>query len=134
MVTCLIMGDSIAVGVGTYLSLQGPKCELRAKVGRPAEAIANINVSQNKDVVVISSGSNNPPAYHITKALIQTRNKFPNAKVIWILPYNRLAARTVQAIATRYGDQVVDLQGYSTRDGLHPSNYRALSNNIKEKF
>jgi len=48
--------------------------------------------------------------------------------VIWVLPYKRRVAYSVTQIAFRFGDDLVDLAPFPTRDRIHPSNYQAVAN------
>lgn len=118
---CLAVGDSIAVGVG-----QAAKCVVNAKVGASSSYIANHVVSTQKNITIISAGSNDPNNPNLISNLEKIRKKIKSPTVVWILPYNRKAAAIVKKVANRYGDRYIDLVSVKTRDGVHPSSYRDL--------
>lgn len=121
MTDCLILGDSIAVGVGQ----QRPECHVEARVGVSAAAF---HVAQTSaDTVIISLGSNDwsDP----TSALWKLRERIDAKRVVWIVPAIRWAAQ-VHRVADLYGDTTVTVMaGF---DGVHPTSYRALAQLTKE--
>lgn len=120
---CVAIGDSIAVGVG-----QAAGCVLGARVGVSSSYISNHVISSDNEVAVISAGSNDPRNPSLRKNLEKIRSKIHSNRVVWILPYDRSAARIVKSVAITHGDGYIDLSDYRTRDGVHPSNYRAIAN------
>ena len=126
MIDCMIIGDSIAVGV----SVQRPECIAYAKGG--------INTSQfNKmyadkilgtKTVVISLGSNDHQYVPTNKELLKVRERIIADKVYWILPQGNLKASNVSIstiqdmiykIASANNDGVISFTPSS--DGIHPT-------------
>lgn len=122
---CIAIGDSIAVGVG-----QAAHCSINAKVGASSSYIADHVVSSSRDVAVISAGSNDPSNPKLRTNLDKIRSKITAKRVVWILPYDRKAAAVVKAVAVQHGDGYVDLSGFKTRDGVHPSSYRSVARKL----
>lgn len=123
---CIAVGDSIAVGVG-----QAAQCVLNAKVGASSGYIADHVVSINKKIAIISAGSNDPSNPKLRKNLEKIRTKIRSEKVVWILPYNRKAAKIVKSVAFANGDGVIDLASYKSNDGVHPFSYKAVAKQVK---
>ena len=115
--SCFTLGDSIALG----LALISP-CEHSAKVGISSAAVARYNVPQ-RDVTVISAGSNDPANPKLRNNLIAIRKKAHNI-VVWIVPQNGRAAYVVRSVAGSYGDRTATFK--PSRDGVHPRSYREL--------
>ena len=122
---CISIGDSIAVGIG-----QAAHCTVNAKVGASSSFIADHVISSSKGVAVISAGSNDPHNPRLRSNLDRIRSKVTARKVVWILPYNRSAAAVVKAVAVQHGDGYIDLSGFTTRDGIHPSSYQKVARKL----
>ena len=76
MIECLILGDSIAVGIGQHR----PDCAVIAKVGITSQNwLKNYNnhptFNKPYKVVTISLGSNDFKASHTAESLYDIRNK-----------------------------------------------------------
>jgi hypothetical protein len=112
---CVIIGDSIAQGIG-----QVSTCATHAKVGATSSYITRFR--QQGSTTIISAGSNDPYSAKLPENLRKIREKILG-KVVWILPYNRHAASQVRKAAGK-GDVLVDLKYCPTRDGVHPSSYK----------
>lgn len=143
MLECVILGDSIAVG----LSRPMPECVAYAKSG--------INTWQfNKqyggevfsDYVIISLGSNDHKYVKTQEELEKLRRRIlATQKVIWILPSGNLKAggvdiqtvrQTIIDIATKNGDRVIGLASdHVSADGIHPTGrgYQFLTDTIRKK-
>jgi len=120
MIDCAIVGDSIALGVGT--ELQG--CIVNAAPGVPSADI--IGRVEDAAVVVVSAGSNDWRNPQLEENLVTIRERAHGAKsVIWIAPANPKAAEAVKRVARRYGDKVVSFKPRA--DHVHPANYGALA-------
>lgn len=123
--TCLIMGDSIAVGIHA----QAPSCAMLAHKGWTSaqwhQHYRTLRI--DADRVVISLGSND--GHGDTAGQIAAIRAHVEARhVIWIVPAcNRRAARAVVAEAARHGDALLWI-GALSPDGVHPTRrgYRAL--------
>jgi hypothetical protein len=121
--TCLIIGDSIAVGLGQ----QFPACEVRAHVGWPSSRIARL-WGGSFSWVVISAGSNDP-ANKALKSNLEAIRAHVSSRVVWIAPVNGLAALTVRAVAAERGDSVISFS--PGVDRIHPRSYRALAASVR---
>jgi lysophospholipase L1-like esterase len=139
MLECLIIGDSIAVGVAQ----QRPECVSYSTGG--------LNTWQwNKKysdkvlaspVVIISLGSNDHKYINTEVELLKMREKVQSQRVFWVLPAGNLKASEVniqwiqglvREIAGKYGDVVLPITRLQ-RDGIHPSwaGYKELANQTR---
>ena len=127
---CSYIGDSIAVGLESVDS----KCAVHARVGANSRFIARNYAGQDGDeYTVISMGSNDPLNKGNFVQAVALRKSLTKAQlVIWILPRNRTAAAMVRDVAGMFNDNYIDLAAYRSRDGVHPSNYRAIRKTIDE--
>lgn len=128
MIDCLILGDSIAVGIGSV----SPQCQTIAKVGINSK---NFVVSRkhipNANTTVISLGSNDGNV-DFSKYLKELRGKI-TGKVVWILSANNVKARNIALnIARQNGDSVVYLSSFATADGVHPKSYKSVAKKTLE--
>lgn len=122
MIECLIIGDSIAVGVG----MRRHDCEVEAKIGITSNSYLNsIHRKfriEDAEVTVISLGSNdgNVDSY---PSLLKIRQEIKTGKVIWIMSTNNKQSRfAVLQLSFQYGDQVLDTSVYPmSKDGVHPT-------------
>jgi len=122
MLECLVLGDSIGVGIGMYKH----HCEVHAKV-----SINSVNwnrrwltqqISANK--VIISLGSNDwsgPVTRHELELL--RSHVTAGSRVTWIVPAIKPAIRAVvESIARANGDGMIDLLSIPRGpDGVHPT-------------
>src|ERR1700742_2209052 len=104
MMDCAVVGDSIALGVGTEMH----RCAVNATVGLPsAEIIGRV---QHANTMVISAGSNDAHSPALEANLRAIRERAVNARVmhvIWIAPRAPKAAAAVLRFARQHGDRVV---------------------------
>lgn len=124
---CLLLGDSLAVGVGQQL----PQCRIEAEVGITSARYIEERLSPYRaDRVVISLGVNDGAGAHTLENLARVRSAVTARSVIWLLPFGHGDARAaIQTIARRFGDRTIDTSPYVGGDKLHPSEagYRTLS-------
>lgn len=121
MMDCAVVGDSIALGVGTELH----RCAVNATVGIPSTEI--IGRVQHASILVVSAGSNDPrnPKLEANFRAIRAR---ATQKVIWISPMDPVAAAAVSRVAKLHGDPVVH---FAPRpDHIHPRSYPALAGRV----
>lgn len=126
MIDCLVLGDSIAVGVGSV----SHQCQTIAKVGINSKnfVISHKHIPQ-ANTTVISLGSNDGNA-DFSKYLKELRSKV-SGKVIWILSANNVKSRNIALnIARQNGDSVVYLSSFATNDGVHPKNYSDVAKKV----
>jgi hypothetical protein len=122
---CLIIGDSIAVGLAGQFS----KCASRANVGLSSGAVMRLAASAPlADWAAISAGSDDPTNPALRGNLEAIRERVRARRVIWIVPRNGRAAAVVRAVAGAHGDGAV---AFSTgRDGVHPLSYPTLAKSV----
>ena len=132
MIECLILGDSIAVGIAQHR----PDCVVEAKIGINSEDYANglfrHFVVEGSKKTIISLGSND--AYVESYGPMLAIRELIKGDVVWILSSNndesRFAALT---IAKHYGDSVIDTESYPlSKDGVHPTanSYKLIANSF----
>jgi lysophospholipase L1-like esterase len=131
MLECLVLGDSIAVGIHQFR----PECGLHAKVGINSRDWNNtfIGKNLNSGVTIISLGSNDHEGIKTTAELTELRQSVNSKRVIWILPSNKADKRDiVKFVAEKYGDTIMNVNKLSN-DKVHPtiSGYKELANATK---
>jgi lysophospholipase L1-like esterase len=131
LIPCLVIGDSIAVGVGHYLT----ECRTEARVGITSQQFVHELLSpQHADTVVISLGVNDGPSPFTIGNLQRVRETVRGRTVYWLLPPNHDYAReAIRAVAARHGDRLIDCAPTAGPDGLHPTGagYRSLGAQIR---
>lgn len=129
---CAVIGDSIAVGVGSHL----PHCDVVAKVGitshRWLEEFHHELITP-RDLVIISLGSNDLRV-HDSQDLQNIRGNLHAKRVIWLLPAdNPLVAKNIRMIAEVWHDDYIDLARYPRApDHVHPTGeaYKRIAEEI----
>lgn len=133
MIECLILGDSIAVGIGQMR----PECVVEAKAGINSEDYAN-GLFRHFEIVdskrtIISLGSND--AYVESYGPMLALRELIKGDVIWILSSNNEESRfAALTIAKQFGDDVVDTMAYPmSPDGVHPTSkgYKMIAEETK---
>ena len=137
MLECLILGDSIAVGV----SQVRPECAVIAKSGWNS---ANYNKdfgakAQSKEAktIIISLGANDYTGIKTYNELYKLREKLQGQRVVWILPNEKLKPKQVddvKLIAVSFGDTVIERpKNNMSADGVHPTytGYKELAEKTK---
>jgi len=122
MIDCLIVGDSIAVGV----SQVRPECASIAKSGINSHDWnkKNLHRLQPTRTLIISLGAND--AGINTEANIRSlRTNAQADRVFWLLPSQRLKPRQVEAVqlvAQEFGDTIIPRpESNISADGVHPT-------------
>jgi lysophospholipase L1-like esterase len=136
MIDCLIVGDSIAVGVAH----ERPECVAYVKGGINTH---QWNVKHRHDdltanTVIISLGTNDYPQLRTKVELNFMRGKVKASKVYWILPpCNDKFCKPdvnewVKEIAKEYNDVIISTKRLQ-KDAIHPSwaGYKELANQTK---
>jgi lysophospholipase L1-like esterase len=139
MLDCLILGDSIAVGVAQFR----PECVAYAKGGINSWQWVNDNITKDlsANTVIISLGSNDHKGVRTVKELRTIRELTKAKRVFWILPSgvnpkNNVPIieiqKMVRLVAEENGDTVLTVTRLQT-DGIHPSTagYKELANSTK---
>jgi hypothetical protein len=132
MIECLILGDSIAVGIAQFR----PDCIVEAKVGINSEDYANglfrHFVVENAEKTIISLGSND--AYVESYGPMLAIRELIKGDVVWILSSNNQESRfAALTIAKHYGDSVIDTASYPlSNDAVHPTanSYKLIANSF----
>lgn len=130
MLECLIVGDSIAVGIAQHRA----QCEVRARVGISS---TQWNKTFGNSILpakhtIISLGTNDWLADKTLKEIAEIRARI-SGRVTWILPANSIERQTpVVTVAQMYGDRTLVIT-QTKKDGIHPtgSEYRRLAEQTK---
>ncbi len=126
MIECLILGDSIAVG----MQMARPECVAYAKTSLNSAQFNKRYPQQfNGRVVAISLGSNDHKYLKTQKELLALRARVAADEVYWILPAGNSKTSEipivriqehVESVAEMYGDWIVRIP-YLSKDGVHPT-------------
>jgi lysophospholipase L1-like esterase len=121
MLECLILGDSIALGVAQFRS----GCEVRANVGISTSGWLKRYRHSNlaAKTAIISLGVNDGDASNTYGKLRELRTKITSGQVYWIVPTEQTHKhlyQDVNTIAGMFGDQVIQTNKYQA-DRVHPT-------------
>ena len=134
MLECLIVGDSIAVGV----SQVRPECEHIVKSGINSRDWTSKHLQKLKPTktLIISLGANDLGIN--TEGYIRSlRTNAQAERVFWLLPSQRLKPRQVEAVrqvAEEFGDTVIPRpESNISKDGVHPTykGYKILADQTR---
>jgi len=125
MIDCMILGDSIAVGV----SAVRPECVSHSRSGwnssRWNQDYLSAASSKSYKTIVISLGANDHAGVRTEAELRKMRESIKGSKVFWISPGQQrkpVAQAAIEKIAKEYGDTVLDRpQQQMSADGVHPT-------------
>ncbi len=132
MIDCLILGDSIAVGIHQVRT----ECVAYAKGGWNTHQWNRDYLKNNltAKTVIISLGSNDHKGVRTKAELQRIREKVgTNSRVFWILPAIKPDVQEiVKQLASDYGDSVLPITRLQ-KDGVHPSwaGYKELAEKTK---
>lgn len=131
MPSCLIIGDSIALGLALA---SNAGCDVRAKVGRDPLAIllATPPAPRCYRTAIISAGTNNPARLPLITYISSIRYRVCAEQIIWVLPVNPLASLPVATVASAGQDATVSFK--PGRDWLHPQSYHALWRSVQKEI
>ena len=118
MLECLILGDSIAVGIAQHR----PECAVYAKVGVTSRGWNDKFLVNKPDAktTIISLGTNDYSETSTFRELYALRQTLPS-KVFWVLPANGANRQTaIVKIAQMYSDTTVVIPELS-KDKIHPT-------------
>jgi lysophospholipase L1-like esterase len=136
MLECLVMGDSLAVGIGQVRT----ECVTYAKSGINSYDYVNrhvLHTSGNTSAknVIISLGSNDTAKINTVEELDTLRQLVKADRVYWILPAIKEDKRqAVWAVANKYHDRVIETRNHDlSPDKVHPTGkgYKTISNQTK---
>jgi hypothetical protein len=120
MPDCLIIGDSLAVGIAQHR----PDCVAMATTGITSvgwRARYGIRMP-SASTVLISLGTNDSPGMPTERLLMELRRAFPPRTIVyWLVPPTRnpAAQEAVRNVARWHGDQLVPVP--AGPDGIHPT-------------
>ena len=133
MLDCLIIGDSIAVGVSNFR----PECLALAENGiNSANWIkkygADIKPAQ---ILIISLGANDYTINTLPN-IEKIRSHVQAGVVFWLLPRQDRVPKAydaVRLVAEKYGDQILERPKDISPDGIHPTakGYKELADKAK---
>lgn len=135
MLECLIVGDSIAVGV----SQVRPECQSIAKSGINSRDWNSKHLHKLKPTrtLVISLGANDYKGINTEGHIRSLRTNAQADRVFWLLPSQKLKPRQVEAVklvASEFGDTVIPRpESNISSDGVHPTykGYKILGDQTK---
>jgi len=127
MPSCLIIGDSIALGLAGALAFTtAGGCDVRARVGASSRTIASFAQTRAYEAVFISAGANDVGNPDLISDLQRLRKTLRARQVTWVYPRAKPAAWAVYDVARRFNDRTVSVEQFPSWDGVHPANYQAL--------
>ena len=134
MLECLIVGDSIAVGVSQIKT----ECVAYVKSGINSKNWNKQYLSKLEPtkILVISLGANDYKGIKTEENVRQLRLATQAGKVFWLLPSNKLKPTQVEAVkkvAEEFGDTVIPRPETDiSADGVHPTykGYKKLAEQI----
>jgi lysophospholipase L1-like esterase len=132
---CLIVGDSIAVGV----SQVRPECRAIAKSGINSRDWTGKHLQKllPTRTLIISLGANDYKGINTEGHIRSLRTNAQADRVFWLLPSQRLKPRQVEAVsqvAAEFGDTVIPRpESNISSDGVHPTykGYKILAEQTK---
>ena len=136
MLECLVLGDSLAVGIGQVRT----ECVTQAKGGINSYDYVNryllhTNGNTSAKTVIISLGSNDTDKINSFEEFDTLRQLVKADRVYWILPAIKESKRkAVWAVANKYHDHVVETKNHAlSPDRVHPTGagYKTIANQTK---
>ena len=139
MIDCLLLGDSIAVGLYHHVA----PCESLSKTGWNTYQWNRdyLKYDLSAETVIISLGSNDHKYIKTYEELEKLREKITAKRVFWVLPKGNSpkgglpiqeVQRIIKVIASLHGDTIISIQ-HVQNDGIHPSwaGYKQIAKDIK---
>jgi len=136
MLECLILGDSVAVGIGQVRR----ECVTYAATGINSYDYVNRHILSKADnmpakTTIISLGSNDLEKFKTFAELDTLRQLVKADRVFWILPAVKDTKRqAVYQVAEKYKDTVIDSRKHQlSSDRVHPTynGYKSISEQTK---
>ena len=136
MLECLILGDSLAVGVGQIRT----ECATYAKSGINSYDYVNRHIlhtggNTSAKTVIISLGSNDLKNIDTYDELDTLRQLVKADRVYWILPnIKETKRRAVGLVAEKYKDNVIDARNHNVSpDKVHPTykGYKSIAESTR---
>ncbi len=135
MLECLIIGDSIAVGVSHIRK----ECTAIAKSGINSRDWSQQHLQKLKPTktIIISLGANDYKGIDTETNIRKLREKVIAERVFWLLPSSKLKpaqVEIVKQVASEYGDIVIPRPERDiSADGVHPTyvGYKKLADKTR---
>ena len=133
---CLVLGDSIAVGISTEM----PSCRSISRVGITSQTFSrNMQSDIISNNVVISLGANDTlDNYH---SLFSIRSRIVADRVVWVLPLRAKEgsnySNNILNLVSFFGDSIVNSRPFTNGRDIHPQNrerYSALAREVESKW
>jgi lysophospholipase L1-like esterase len=115
---CLVLGDSIAVGVGQAR----PGCHVVAETGITSERyVHTMLVARSARIAVISLGVNDSGDVNTVENLLRLRQAITAKTVYWLLAgTNQRSRDAARVVASKFHDRLIDTAPLAGPDHLHP--------------
>jgi lysophospholipase L1-like esterase len=133
MLECLIIGDSIGVGVSQFR----PECKAYVQSGITSSGWIQKWGEKPEDakIVIISLGANDYSVDTMTH-IKRIRKNIEAQRVIWLLPRADrvpIAVNAVYEVARQYNDVILDRPKDVSPDGIHPTakGYKELADKTR---
>jgi len=125
MIDCMVIGDSIAVGVSYFRK----ECVSHAKSGWNSWAwnkdYLSLATTKPYDTIIISLGANDHKGIKTEQELRKMREAIKGKRVFWIDPgkdRKPIPHEVILTLAKEYGDVILARpQGMMSADGVHPT-------------
>ena len=118
MLDCLVLGDSLAVGVGQAK----PGCRVVAETGITSERyVHTLLVARSARIAIISLGVNDSEDVDTVDNLLRLRQAVTARTVYWLLAgINKRARDAARLVAVKFHDRLIDVAPLAGPDHLHP--------------
>jgi lysophospholipase L1-like esterase len=137
MIDCMIVGDSIAVGV----SMVRKECVSYSKGGWNSwqwnKDYLDKATSKPFETIIISLGANDHKGVKTEKELRKMRESIKGKRVFWISPGKErkpIPQDAIERIAKEYGDTILPRpEKHMSSDGVHPTmtGYKVIAEQTK---
>ena len=135
MLECLILGDSIGVGVSYFKK----ECVSYVKSGINSTNYIKTYTDVNKKTksVIISLGTNDTDAVDTYDSLLKLRKSVDAERVVWIVPSKTIKPKQnliVKRLANEFKDSTLEIADNDlSKDKIHPTGngYKNISSNVK---
>jgi hypothetical protein len=118
LLDCIVLGDSIAVGVGQAR----PDCQTIAVSGISSDHfVQTFSGESQARTAIISLGVNDGDGVATADNLAKLRGRVTADTVYWLVSgTNERIRDAVRAIAGRFGDRLIDVSPLAGADHIHP--------------
>jgi len=133
MFECVILGDSIAVGVGQL----SQECHTAAQVGISSRHFLQQHTvipQGNRTLISLGSNDGGQTFAQIYSSLREVRLRIRQGEVTWLQSSNNERAGIAAGrLAREFGDRVIEVRPYVSSDGVHPHGrgYQAIARQFR---